>query len=172
MTFILDNRDRRVGDFLRERIATGARLSIVSAYFTIYAYEALRDSLEGASAVRFLYGEPRGVGEMDPAEGESRAFRLTDDGGIALKHALAQRALARDCAAWIERLVEIRTVARSGFLHGKAVHIAPPEGGSGAAVVAIVDRILSARRADPQGDVSALERELDGIVHGLYDFES
>ena len=135
MTFILDNRDRRVGDFLRERIAPGARLSIVSAYFTIYAYEALRDSLEGASAVRFLYGEPRGVGEMDPAEGESRAFRLTDDGGIALKHALAQRALARDCAAWIERLVEIRTVSRSGFLHGKAVHIAPPEGGSGAAVV-------------------------------------
>ena len=40
------------------------------------------------------------------------------------------------------------------------------------AVVAIVDRILSAKRADPQGDVSALERELDGIVHGLYDFES
>lgn len=52
---IVDNVERRMGDVLRERIAPGAGLSIVSAYFTIYAYEALRDALEGASRMRFLY---------------------------------------------------------------------------------------------------------------------
>ena len=39
MTAIVDNAKRRVGDFLRERIEAGSGLSIVSAYFTIYAYQ-------------------------------------------------------------------------------------------------------------------------------------
>ena len=129
---IVDNRARRVGDFLRERIAAGANLSIVSAYFTIYAYGALRDALEGTGRVRFLYGEPRGVGAMDPGENDARAFRLNDDGGIALRHLLAQKALARDCAAWIESKVDVRTVRRAGFLHGKLYHVA---GGNGASAL-------------------------------------
>ena len=36
----------KVGDFLREKIQAGSKLSIVSAYFTIYAYEALKDKLD------------------------------------------------------------------------------------------------------------------------------
>ena len=55
MNAIIDNRQRRVGDFLRERIEARANLSIVSAYFTIYAYEALREALDAAGRVRFLY---------------------------------------------------------------------------------------------------------------------
>ena len=46
---ILDNHRRgRVGDFLREKICAGSELSFVSAYFTIYAYEALREELSRA----------------------------------------------------------------------------------------------------------------------------
>ena len=51
--------ERRVGDFLGERIEAGSDLSIVSAYCTIYAYDALRDALESAGRTRFLHGEPR-----------------------------------------------------------------------------------------------------------------
>jgi hypothetical protein len=41
-TILRDNHNRgTVGDFLRETIRTGSRLSIVSAYFTIYTYDAL-----------------------------------------------------------------------------------------------------------------------------------
>ncbi len=40
---ILDNKVQgRVIDKLRENIKSGTRLSIISAYFTIYAYEELR----------------------------------------------------------------------------------------------------------------------------------
>ena len=43
---IRDNHKRgRVSDFLIEKAAPGSALSIVSAYFTIYAYEALADSI-------------------------------------------------------------------------------------------------------------------------------
>ena len=39
---IRDNRERgTVGEFLQDHIENGSSLSIVSAYFTIYAYEAL-----------------------------------------------------------------------------------------------------------------------------------
>jgi hypothetical protein len=38
---ILDNHRRcAVADFLRAKIQSGSQLSIVSAYFTIYAYDA------------------------------------------------------------------------------------------------------------------------------------
>ncbi len=129
---IVDNRDRRLGDVLRGCIEPGARLSIVSAYFTIYAWEALRDVLDSAGRVRFLYGEPRGVGEMDPGGQDSRPFRLNEDGGIDLARVLAQRPLARACADWIRERVDVRTVERANFLHGKMYHVAPPDSSAAA----------------------------------------
>lgn len=124
MTAIVDNTARRVGDFLLERIEDGSELSIVSAYFTIYAYGALRDALEKAGSVRFLYGEPRGVGTLDPTGDDAKSFRLNEDGGIELTRVLAQKPLARACAAWIEKQVEVRTIGRANFLHGKLYHVA------------------------------------------------
>ena len=125
---IIDNHARRLGDFLRGSIVAGADLSIVSAYFSIYAYEALRDTLDAAGRVRFLYGDPHGVTAPDPGGSPPRSFRLTEDGGVALNQSLAQKALARACADWINRQVDIRTITRAGFLHGKMYHAACPHG--------------------------------------------
>ncbi len=36
------------------------------------------------------------------------------------------------------------------------------------AIISLVDKILNAKRSDPSTDTSALEREIDGIVYGLY----
>ena len=121
---IVDNRNRRVGDFLHDNIRAGSNLSIVSAYFTIYAYEALRDVLEKAGRMRFLYGEPTATGTPDPSGDGSKLFRLNEDGGMELQQALAQKPLARSCAAWISQQVDIRTISRANFLHGKLYHIA------------------------------------------------
>ncbi len=156
MTVIVDNRHRRVGEFLRERIEAGSDLSIVSAYFTIYAYEALRDALEKAGSTRFLYGEPRGVGAMDPMGDEPRFFRLNDDDGIELGRVLAQKPLARACAAWIDRQVEVRTIGRANFLHGKLYHVA---GGNGAA--ALVGSSNFTRRGLGHGAVPNVELNLE-----------
>jgi len=57
---IRDNYRRgTVGDFLKDKIQAGSSLSIVSAYFTIYAFEALKTQLNGIASLRFLFGEPR-----------------------------------------------------------------------------------------------------------------
>lgn len=121
---IIDNQLRTVGSFLREQIDPGARLAVVSAYFTIYAYGDLRRRLDRIERMRFLYGDPRGVGAVNPGDTGDKAFRLTDDGGIELKQALAQKPLARACAKWMQGKVDVRTVERSNFLHGKLYHVA------------------------------------------------
>ncbi len=47
MSSIIDNRDRgSVGDFLSEKIKADAKLSFVSAYFTIFAYHQLKQQLD------------------------------------------------------------------------------------------------------------------------------
>ena len=120
---IVDNRVRRVGEFLSDSIQPGSNLSIVSAYFTIYAYGALRDVLEQAGRMRFLYGEPAATGTPDPGVDQGKSFRLNEVGGMDLRQALAQKPLARSCAAWVRRQVDIRTINRANFLHGKLYHI-------------------------------------------------
>ena len=52
---IRDNHRRGlVADFLKAKIGNGSRLSVVSAYFTIYAHEALRDHLDRIDHMEFL----------------------------------------------------------------------------------------------------------------------
>ncbi|MFO1433313.1 MAG: helicase-related protein [Candidatus Competibacteraceae bacterium] len=46
-----------VGEFLKEKIVPGSTLSVVSAYFTIYAYDLLREPLNAIERLRFLFGD-------------------------------------------------------------------------------------------------------------------
>ena len=54
---IRDNHTRGiVADFLKSHITEGSHLSIVSAFFTIYAYDALKDCLDHIEHMDFLFG--------------------------------------------------------------------------------------------------------------------
>ena len=130
MDAIVDNQRRKVGDFLRHELDSQTNLSVVSAYFTIYAYHDLRQELDAIAGMRFLYGEPCGVDAMDPDAGAEKAFRLTNDGGIELRRVLTQKPLARACEAWIRQKVKIRTIRKSNFLHGKLYFLAGRNGKS------------------------------------------
>jgi hypothetical protein len=98
-----------VGSFLREQMLEGSHVSIVSAYFTIYAYAALQAELDDLAGVRFLFGEPRFVRAIDPERTNRRAHRI-EDNGIELANRLEQSRVARACAAWIRDKVEIRSI--------------------------------------------------------------
>lgn len=121
---IRDNHTRgSVGDFLKTHILPGASLSIVSAYFTIAAFDALKESLRPIERLRFLYGEPRGITAIDSAHHDGKAFAIVES-GLQLATVLRQKRLARECADWIRDRVDIRSITRAGFLHGKMYHIA------------------------------------------------
>lgn len=112
---ILDNKVQgRVIDKLRENIKFGTRLSIISAYFTIYAYEELRKELGKIEKLRLLFSEPTFVKNKKDI---NREFKLSGsyERGLAgdryemkLKNELKQSEIAKECANWIREKVEVR----------------------------------------------------------------
>ncbi len=130
---ILDNCDHKVAEYLREHLPAAEVFRLVSAYFTIYGYEAIENELRGIKDVRFLFGDPGSVGELDPGEKAQKSFALTES-RLSPNHELQQKYLARRCAEWVCGMgVRIRSVSKSNFLHGKMY--LTESAGSGVAVV-------------------------------------
>ncbi len=128
---ILDNERAVVADRLRRSLRAAAACDLVSAYFSIYGYALLAEELESVDAVRFLFGDPGSVEELDPGAQEPKSFELTEQ-GLAPGYTLRQRYLARRCADWVAREgVAIRSVRQSNFLHGKLYLTDGPDGGAG-----------------------------------------
>jgi SNF2 family DNA or RNA helicase len=120
---IRDNHTRgSVGEFLKEKTRGQSRLSVVSAYFTIYAFDALKDSLSGIDRMNFLFGEPRFLQVIDPDRMDRKSFIMQDE-ELKLANRLEQKRVARECSAWIREKVDIRSVNQTNFLHGKMYHI-------------------------------------------------
>lgn len=111
-------------------IGEGSALSIVSAYFTIYAFDALRGQLAAIDSLRFLFGEPRFTRSLDPERTDAKRFGIEDD-GLQLQNRLQQKRIARECASWIADKVQIRSVRQSNLLHGKMYCIAKGATGTG-----------------------------------------
>lgn len=111
-----------VGEFLLERMRDGSDLSVVSAYFTIYAFGALQKRLVEIDRMRFLFGEPRFLQSLDPERTDKKAFKIEDE-GLQLANRLQQKRLARECADWINRKAEIRSVRETALMHGKMYHL-------------------------------------------------
>ncbi|MDD3271986.1 MAG: phospholipase D-like domain-containing protein, partial [Syntrophomonadaceae bacterium] len=127
---------------MADTIDKKAKLSIVSAYFTIYAYNELKTQLNKVDQLRFLFGEPTFV--RDENLKENRQFIMEKsrrenavagtDIEIKLKNSLTQKNIALECSTWIRQKVEIRSLVKPDFLHGKAYIMQNP-GGNDSAIV-------------------------------------
>lgn len=123
---IRDNHKRgKVGDFLKSKIEEGSSLSIVSAYFTIHAFQALKESLTEIKELRFLFGEPRFIKSLDPEKTDKKAYKIEgEDEGLKFDDRLKQNWVAKECAAWIREKVKIQSIRKSNLMHAKMYHIA------------------------------------------------
>ncbi len=118
-----------VGDFLKSTIADDSKLSIVSAYFTIYAYRTMAEKLNSIDSLRFLFGEPTFIKSLDPEKKNHREFKIEDDNlVIPLESRLQQKSVARNCYEWLKSKAEIKSMVKPNFLHGKMYHIQQPSG--------------------------------------------
>ena len=72
--------------------------------------------------MRFLFGEPQFINTLDPNRDSAPAFRIEND-ELRLTERLEQSRIARECADWIRRKVEVRSIRYPSFLHGKMYHI-------------------------------------------------
>lgn len=130
LSSIRDNRDRgSVGQFLESNIKANSDLSIVSAYFTIYAYNQLKERLNSINELKFLFGEPTFIKSLDPNKTNKRDFKIEDDKiVIPIESRLTQKAIAKECSDWIEQKVQIKSMVKPNFLHGKMYHITQQSG--------------------------------------------
>lgn len=126
LSSIRDNRNHgSVGQFLIDNVKSDSDLSIVSAYFTIYAYNHLKEQLNSINQLKFLFGEPTFIKSLDPTKTNKRDFKIEDDKlVIPTESRLTQKSIARECSEWIEKKVQIKSMVKPNFLHGKMYHIA------------------------------------------------
>ena len=119
---VIDNQRETLADYLRSRFDGVDIFRMVSAYFSIYGFELLEPELNEIGFVRFLFGDPDSVAEVDPGNQETKSFEITE-GGLSPRHRLTQKYLAQRCAEWVQKKnVSIRSIKLQGFLHGKMYH--------------------------------------------------
>ncbi|WP_298992775.1 helicase-related protein [uncultured Pseudokineococcus sp.] len=118
---IIDNLNKLLGDDLRSTLTRGSKLRIAASTFSIYAFEALRKELEGVEELQFIFTAPTFVASQatDRMKKERRQFYIPQtrresslygsEFEIQLRNKLTQRAIARECAAWIKRKVTFKS---------------------------------------------------------------
>ena len=64
MEMLDNNQGKRLGDSLSATLDDDAKLSIISAHFSLFAYGELREELERLDSVRVLFNEPTFIRDM------------------------------------------------------------------------------------------------------------
>ena len=126
---LIDNINEHVVDDLKTRLSQGCRVSVAAASFSIYAFETLKKELEGIDNLRFIFTSPTFIKEK--TKKEKREYYIPKlnrernlygtDFEIRLRNQLSQKAIAKECAAWIRKKVMFRSNSSQeqmgGFLH-------------------------------------------------------
>lgn len=133
MPKVLDNKKNRVVDELKEELQKGTKLSVISAYFTIYAYAELRKELSKIEKMRFIFTEPTFVNkdkELIRAYYIERNIEKLVSGNefeIKLRNEMKQAAIAKECADWLQSKAEIKSLKHSNPAQPRLVYIENPE---------------------------------------------
>jgi len=72
MNLIVDNKKNKISDLLIEHISQWSKISVLSSYFTIFAYNKLKAQLKDIEEFRFLFLEPTFTEQTD----EKREFYI------------------------------------------------------------------------------------------------
>ncbi len=118
---LIDNVNRLLGDDLKASMARGSKLRIAASCFSIYAFESLKEQLEGVESFDFIFTAPTFVPDevTDSGKKQRREFHIPKshrersfygtEFEIQLKNKLTQKAIARECAEWMRRKARFRS---------------------------------------------------------------
>ena len=125
----INNMSERLVDDLKARLSTESRVSIAAASFSIYAFEALKKELSKVKELRFIFTSPTFV--ADKTKKEKREFYIPKlnrernlygtEFEIKLRNQLSQKAIAKECVAWIRKKARFKSNSSQegmgGFMH-------------------------------------------------------
>ncbi len=118
---VIDNINVLLGDDLKGTLSRNSKLKIAASCFSIYAYEALKKELANVDSLEFIFTAPTFVPSdaTDKFRKERREFFIPktnresslygSEFEIQLRNQLTQRAIARECADWIQRKAVFRS---------------------------------------------------------------
>ncbi|MEZ4681840.1 MAG: SNF2-related protein [Caldilineaceae bacterium] len=118
---IIDNINSLLGDDLSASLHPNAKVKIAASCFSIYAFEALKEEFAKVESLEFIFTAPTFVPNevTDKLRKERREFFIPkadrekslygSEFEIQLRNKLTQRAIARECAAWMRRKATFRS---------------------------------------------------------------
>lgn len=120
---LLDNKKNgRVGDTIRESLTDSSKLSIISASFSIFAFKELKKELMKVESVRLILS-PAQANELNA----NWAKKLV--GGQferKFRNRLDSKKIAKECANWISKKVDIKSMVSSNGPASNLTHIENP----------------------------------------------
>lgn len=118
-----------VKDDMEKTIRKGSKISMAAACFSLYAFDALQKQLEAIDSLRFVFMSPTFLKER--AAKEKREFfipRLNREQSLYgtefelhLRNKMKQKAIARECAAWIKEKVQFKSYTSGSDVSGYMV---------------------------------------------------
>ena len=124
---LIDNKQYgRVGDVLKRNIKENSKLSITASYFTLYAFQELKEELSKIDSLRFIYTEPTFVKNDNKnimkkiKENENKLFGVEEE--LKGRCTLNQSYIARELAKWVKSKVEIKAL-KNTKMNGALCHI-------------------------------------------------
>lgn len=130
---MLDNKvNGKVVDELRANLQKGSKLSIISAYFTIYAYNELKKELSKIDKMRFIFTEPTFVKKESELIREyyidkNEKAISGNEFEIKLRNELKQSHIAKECAEWLREKVEIKSLKHPNPAQPRLIYIENPD---------------------------------------------
>ena len=119
---LINNTTKTLRDDLSSEIKKGSKLSIAAACFSIYAFQELKKQLKDIEELRFIFTSPAFIREKP--QKEKREFyipRLNRERSlygtefeVKLRNELNQKAIAKECAEWIEQEEDVLSYAQFG----------------------------------------------------------
>lgn len=118
---LFDNKTKLLGDDLKRSIKPNSKIKIVASYFSIYAFEALKDELSKIEELQFIFPTPTFVskGITDKLKKEKREYYIPKhmnenmlygtDFEIRLRNQLTQKVIAKECAEWVKNKVTFKS---------------------------------------------------------------
>ena len=115
---LIDNKKNgKVGDVLKESIQNNSKLSIISSYFTIYAFAELQKEFSKIKELRLLLSTPLYKNNNI----NNNLSGLIEE--IKFKNQLQQVKIAKECANWIQEKVKIKEVKVKNTIPFNLYHI-------------------------------------------------
>lgn len=106
-----------VRDDMAVTIKKGSKVSIAAACFSMYAYKELKKQLENVEELKFVFTSPTFVAEK--VSKQKREFYIPRIGReqslygtefeIKLRNEMTQKAIAKECAEWIQKKVTFKS---------------------------------------------------------------